>query len=102
MTRELKKRHPHWLPFPLGRTGVAEISVSQEDLFRKGKVMQFFSHQGYGFVHPDRGDDIFFRLTELDLIGPKNDKRYLKVGARVGFDVSQASNGLHIRILKIY
>ncbi|MBI4126219.1 MAG: cold shock domain-containing protein [Deltaproteobacteria bacterium] len=103
-TSSLRVRLPNWLPVPVGRgrEEIVEPSVDDRDLFTKGKVARYYPHQGFGFVKNEKGEDIYFKIAELDLVGPKADKKYLREGARVGFDVAWTSKGLHIRYLKIY
>lgn len=100
----LRSRLPNWLPVPSrrGREEIVEPSVDEHDLFTKGKVARYYPNQGFGFVKNEKGEDLYFKLAELDFIGPKADKKYLREGARVGFDVAWTSKGLHIRYLKIY
>lgn len=99
----VQKRGPNWLPVssPL-KIEVEEIIVSEDDLFPKGEVAKFFSNQDYGFIKDQHGRDVYFHLGELDLVGPKGSKAYIKVGAKVGYDLSWTSHGQHVRRLKIY
>lgn len=94
----------NWLPLPqMGLAKkVSEQVVDENDLFPKGQVTQFYPYQGYGYVKNNRGVEIIFNMDEIELVGPKADKKHLAVGARVGYDVSWTSKGLHIRALKIY
>lgn len=100
---QVKRRGPNWLP--LGRllhVSPEEIVVSTEDLFPKGEVVKFFFGQDYGFIRDQHGKDIYFHLGELDFVGPKNSKNFIKVGAKVGYDLSWTSHGQHVRRIKIY
>lgn len=99
----LEKRAPNWLPNfgPLGKK-VLEPQVSVEDFFPKGEIVKFFPQQEYGFIRDQHGRDIYFHLGELDLVGPKSRKGFLKVGAKIGYDVSWTSHGLHVKRLKVY
>ncbi len=98
-----KARSPNWLPVPkpLG-IDLPEIGVSDNDQFAKGEVVKFYYNQGLGFVKDNNQREISFNLAEIELVGPKNSKDYIKVGGRVGFDVSRSGNGLRIIKLKIY
>lgn len=100
----VKKRPPNWLPVfsPLRKEEIGEMTVSEKDLFPKGVVVKFFENQDYGFIKDQHGHDIYFHLNELDFIGPKNNRSFIKVGNKVGYDLSWTSHGLHVRRLKIY
>lgn len=99
----VKKRSLNWIPLikPVA-CAPEEIVVSMEDFFPKGEVVKFFENQDYGFIRDQHGRDIYFHLNELDFIGPKNSSQYLKVGAKIGYDLSWTSHGQHVRKLKIY
>lgn len=102
--RDLVRKRPlNWLPVgrPL-RPEAREIHVSQDDLFPKGEIVKFFPGQEYGFIKDQHGRDIYFHLNELDLVGPKKAKSFIKVGAKIGYDLSWTSHGQHVRRLKIY
>lgn len=97
------KRLPNWLPVARPfKEEPEEIVVSQEDSFPKGEVVKYFVNQDYGFIKDQHGRDIYFHLNELDFVGPKNHKSFIKVGAKVGYDLSWTSKGQHVRKLKIY
>lgn len=99
----VRKRPPNWLPIPGSLKIIPEeIIVSEEDLFPKGEVVKFFPGQDYGFIRDQHKRDIYFHLNELDFVGPKNSKEYLKVGGKIGYDLSWTSHGQHVRKLKIY
>lgn len=100
----LAPRQPNWLPLPWVRKshGSQEPVVSQEDLFPKGEIVKFFPQQEYGFIHDQHGRDVYFHLNELDLVGPKGKKEYIRVGTKIGYDLSWTSHGMHVRRLKIY
>ncbi|MDO8526732.1 MAG: hypothetical protein Q7T03_03480 [Deltaproteobacteria bacterium] len=99
----VKKRHPNWLPTPRPLKIVPDqIVVSENDLFPKGEVIKFFQGQDYGFIKDQHGRDVYFHLGELDFVGPKNTKNFIKVGARIGYDLSWTSHGQHVRRIKIY
>ena len=78
-----------------------EVVVPDDDLFPKGKVTKYYEHQGYGFIQDRKGREIFFSLAELDFAGTKG-KRDIKPGAIVGYDISHASHGLHVKKMKVY
>ena len=103
ISQQLQARRPNWLPLPLGSTiGNVAIEVDEDDGFSKGEILKFFPHQGYGFVSIKSNAEVYFCLREIDFLGEKADRGYLKEGAKVGYDVSQTSKGLHITKLKIY
>lgn len=100
---KVRKRPPNWLPVgSLLRLQPEEIVVSQDDLFPKGEIAKFFLNQEYGFIRDQHGNDVYFHLNEIDFVGPKNHKSHLKVGAKIGYDLSWTSHGQHVRRLKIY
>lgn len=76
--------------------------ASQDDKFRKGKIIKYFPQSGYGFVRDVNGREIYFHLDELRFVGAKNDRRYVTEGAPVGIDVGRTSRGLRVTRLKIY
>lgn len=73
-----------------------------DDKFRKGKIIKYFPHAGYGFVRDMGGKEVYFHLDEIRFVGAKNDRRYVSEGAPVGFDVGRTSRGLRVTWLKIY
>ncbi|MDO8494323.1 MAG: cold shock domain-containing protein [Deltaproteobacteria bacterium] len=101
---QVKKRPPNWLPVfsSIVRFEKEEIVVSTEDLFPKGEIVKFFDKQDYGFIKDQHGKDVYFHLNELDFVGPKNSKEHVKVGAKIGYDLSWTSHGQHVRRMKIY
>jgi len=103
MSTQVIARPPNWLPLPQpGLMKVVEVKVDENDLFPKGEVSSYFPRQGYGFIKDRNGKDVYFKLEELDFVGPKADKSYLSVGSKVGYDISCTSHGPHVRVLKIY
>lgn len=99
----VKKRRSNWLPIPRPlQIAPEEIKVSEDDLFPKGEVVKFFPGQDYGFIKDQHGRDIYFHLSELDFVGPKNSRSHIKVGAKIGYDLSWTSHGQHVRKIKIY
>lgn len=100
---QVRKRPLNWLPTAKPRkSAFEEIVVSEDDLFPKGEVVKFFAGQDYGFIRDQHGKDVYFHLGELDFVGPKNSKNYIKVGSKVGYDLSWTSHGQHVRRIKIY
>lgn len=75
--------------------------VEVNDNFPKGRVARYFSHQRYGFIVGRNGREIYFNLSEIDFVGPKSEGD-IQAGLPVGYDVSNTSNGLHVKKLKIY
>lgn len=103
MSTQIIARPPNWLPLP--QTGLAkaqETVVDTNDLFPKGEVVSYFPKQGYGFIKDRNGNEVIFKLEELDLVGPKSDKTCISVGSKVGYDISCTSHGPHVRALKVY
>lgn len=100
----VKKRPPNWLPLLNIFRAVRpeDIEVSRDDLFPKGEITKFFDKQEYGFIKDQHGKDLYFHLNELDFVGPKNQKSFIKAGVKVGYDVSWTSHGLHVKRMKIY
>lgn len=97
-------RQPNWLPppaEPLGGPLPAQV-VDENDMFSKGEIVSFYPHQGFGTLKNARGDNIEFRLSELDFIGPKKGPSFIASGVRVGFDVCRTSHGPHVSKLKLY
>jgi len=104
MSTQVTARPPNWLPLPQAGLAkkAAEIQVDTNDLFPKGEVAIFYPNQGYGYIKDRNGNEVYFKLEELDLVGPKADKSHITVGAKVGYDISCTSHGPHVRILKVY
>lgn len=97
------KRKPNWIPVvKMTPLEPDEVVVSQEDRFPKGEIVKFFDHQEYGFIKDQHGKDVYFHLNEIDFVGPKSSKEFVKVGAKVGYDLSWTSKGQHVRRIKIY
>ena len=55
-----------------------------------GTVKWFNPEKGFGFIHPDEGDDVFVHHTGIVSDG----FRSLDEGQRVQFDVTQGKKGL--------
>lgn len=100
---KVQKRPLNWIPvLKTSRAVPEEIAVSQEDLFPKGEIVKYFSGQDYGFIRDQHGRDVYFHLGEIDFVGPKNSKNFIKVGSKIGYDLSWTSHGQHVRRIKIY
>lgn len=101
---QIAARPPNWLPLPqIGLVKkAAGVQVDENDLFPKGEVASFYPNQGYGYIKDRNGNEVYFKLEELDLVGPKTDKSHITIGAKVGYDLSCTSRGPHVRILKVY
>ncbi len=103
VSTQVTARQLNWLPLPqAGLTRAVETKVDENDLFPKGEVASYFPRQGYGFIKDRNGNEVYFKLDELELVGPKADKNYISVGAKIGYDISCTSKGPHVRALKIY
>ncbi|MFH1875131.1 MAG: hypothetical protein ABH859_08145 [Pseudomonadota bacterium] len=101
--QKYRVRPPNWLPLPHQVSiQVAQQNVDENDLFSKGEVISFYPWQGYGYIKTNNNQELIFKLNEIDLKGEKTDPSYLAVGLKVGYDVAQASDGLHVKSLKIY
>lgn len=95
------------VPVPEGALrGAGSSSVPppdpQQDLFSKGEIIKFFPHLSYGFVRDLRGRELFFHIDEVDLLGQKGRREYIRVGAKVGYDCCRTGHGLRVKRMKIY
>ncbi len=94
------------MPLPLSAAAAVvmpdSVVVDENDLFSKGVVTKYFQNQSYGFVKDHIGRELFFHVDEMDFYGVKNNKKFITVGCRVGFDISRTSHGLRIKRIKIY
>lgn len=97
---------PNQIPIPgaaaVTAAAVALSEADQNDLFSKGTITKYFQNQSYGFVRDHLDRELFFHVDEMDFCGAKNSKKFITVGARIGFDVSRTSHGLRIKRIKIY
>lgn len=97
---------PNRIPVPFAAPAapaVVPLSPADEnDQFSKGVVTKYFQNQSYGFVRDHLNRELFFHVDEMDFCGPKNNKTFITVGARIGFDISRTSHGLRIKRIKIY
>jgi hypothetical protein len=101
--KQVKARQPNWLPLPQPlNIDLPEISVSRDDMFPKGEITSFYQNLGIGKIVDTVGREIPFDLKELYLVGPKNRKDYIKIGGKVGFDISRSGKGLRIITMKVY
>lgn len=100
----VKARHPNWLPLPAKEQGgvINRQDVDENDAFSKANICSFFPRQGVGAIVSDRGETIPFSLSEIELVGPKGNARYIIQGGRVGFDVSRTSHGKRVSRMKVY
>jgi hypothetical protein len=99
----LKARKPNWLPRPSSHIiEMPEVSVSEEDQFPKGTVLKFYQNLGVGKIKDVAGREIEFNLAALELVGPKSKTDYIKVGGKVGYDLSRVGKGLKVVKLKVY
>jgi cold shock protein len=55
-----------------------------------GTVKWFDPNRGYGFIRPERGEDVFVHVTALEGSGMES----LQEGQTVQFDVEQGRKGL--------
>jgi len=83
-------------------SAVIPAVIDENDNFSKGVVTKYFQNQSYGFVQDRLGRELFFHVDEMDFCGAKNNRKYITVGAQVGYDVSRTSQGLRIKRIKIY
>lgn len=91
-------RPSNWLPLPFGLEAL-EPELPDDKLF-KGEVVEYFPRQGIGTVRAFSGTEYAFTVTELDRHDTK--PLQLKVGCKVGFDLSQSALGLRIKRMKVY
>ncbi len=57
----------------------------------RGKVKWFNDANGYGFIEPDGGEDVFVHFSAIQMDGFKT----LAEGQAVEFEVMNADKGLH-------
>jgi cold shock CspA family protein len=59
------------------------------DVRATGKVVRFDEARGYGFIAPDNsGEDVFLHANDLEM-----EKRQVKPGARVSFEIEEGNRG---------
>ncbi len=109
MTETLSAWPANQIPVPnavvAGAGAVTAEPLSEadaNDLFSKGVITKYFQNQSYGFVRDHLNRELFFHVDEMDFCGPKNSKKFITVGGRVGFDISRTSHGLRIKRIKLY
>ena len=100
VTQKLQARKANWLPLPLEAI-VFEPELPRDGLF-KGEIIEYFARQGIGKVKTFAGVSYVFAIPELEFIGGKPARLQLKLGSRVGFDISQSSRGLRVQRMKVY
>lgn len=101
---------PNTIPVPIAalRAGGAVAvrtmlpEISRDDRFSKGKIVKYFPNLSYGFVRDHINRELFFHIDEIDLVGPKGHKQYIKIGAEIGYDCCRTSHGLRVKKMKIY
>lgn len=102
---KFETRAPNWLPLPtedIPASAEQMPVVEENDLFPKGEVVSFYPRQGVGTMKNARGEELPFRIAEVDLVGPKGHPRYIAQGARVGYDVGWSSHGMRLCRMKVY
>ena len=62
-----------------------------------GKVKNFFSGKGYGFITTSEGKDVFFHYSEIKMEGYKT----VDEGAEVEFDVVESDRGPRAQNIRI-
>lgn len=55
----------------------------------KGTVKMFNAEKGYGFIHSEEGNDVFFHYSSLIMDGFKT----AEVGEKVEFDLEESDRG---------
>ena len=55
----------------------------------KGIIRRLITDRGYGFIKPERGEDLFFHRNDLQGV----DYHLLTEGQEVAFEVSQGPDG---------
>lgn len=97
-----------WVPnsIPVPATRVApekgKEAEKEDDFFSKGEIAKFFPQQSYGFVKDRLGRELFFHVDEIDLLGTRNRREHIQVGAKVGYDCCRTPHGLRVKRMKIY
>lgn len=75
---------------------------TEEDFFRKGTILKFFSQSGYGFIRDEKGQQVYFHLDEIRFVGEPRKRSQIKEGMKVGFDISRTSRGIRATHMKFY
>ena len=55
----------------------------------KGTIKMFNAEKGYGFIHSEEGNDVFFHYSSLIMDGFKT----AEVGEKVEFDLEESDRG---------
>ncbi len=55
----------------------------------KGTIKMFNAEKGYGFIHSEEGNDVFFHYSSLVMDGFKT----AEVGEKVEFDLEESDRG---------
>lgn len=97
----LRVRQANWLPLPEGAAMVAPTEEEVADLFPKGEVSEFLPHLKCGKIKTQAGIELPFDTNLLEIIPPQN-AADIKVGMKVGYDVSRTSSGTRISRMRIY
>lgn len=110
---QLRSYKPNTVPVPANalRSGAASeagivksvvVEPTRDDRFPKGKIIKFFPNLSYGFVRDQIDRELFFHVDEIDLLGPRGRKEFIRIGAEVGYDICRTSSGLRVKRMKIY
>lgn len=62
-----------------------------------GKIKMYNSQKGYGFIHTDDENDIFFHYSSF----VSEVSSSLDVGQKVEFDIEESSRGLRARNIRL-
>ncbi len=87
---------------PAPTTPPSPPSPFPDDKFRHGRVLRFFPQAGYGFIKDGKGEDVYFHIDEVRMLGPKKDRSFVMEGSPVGFDVGVTSRGMRVTHMKLY
>jgi hypothetical protein len=100
--KQIKERFQNWLPLPQVFECLDSPEVSEEDMFPKGEVVEYYEKQGIGTISAVSGKKFPFSLDVTELIGPKGQAKYLRAGGRVGYDVARSGNSCRVVRMKVY
>ncbi len=64
-------------------------SVGERFGFMKGTVKMFNAEKGFGFIHSEEGQDVFFHYSALQMEGFKT----ATAGEKVEFDLEESDRG---------
>lgn len=62
----------------------------------KGTIKMFNKEKGFGFIHAEDGNDVFFHYSSLVMDGFKT----VEQGEEVSFDLEQSDRGLRAANIK--